>query len=193
MKNKRSKLYSYKMTDGSGFAPNPYHGILTLATCKPRMRHNTQVGNWVAGFTSARCGNTPVGQEKLIYLMKVTEKLTFDEYWEQHPEKHNDPEANHDDPHWCGDNVYRPLGNGEYEQMKNDHHDEKNKAHDLGSKQVLLSEEFYYFGKDNALELPSKIRPNVPKVQSSYGMITYDIEALIEYVRQQQPKLSAKR
>lgn len=75
MKNKRSKLYSYKMTDDSGFAPNPYHGILTLATCKPRMRHNTQVGNWVAGFTSARMRQHP-GRSGKVDLSDESDRET---------------------------------------------------------------------------------------------------------------------
>ncbi|WP_198140678.1 Nmad2 family putative nucleotide modification protein [Polaromonas naphthalenivorans] len=28
----------YLMTHDSGFAPNPFHGTLTLATCKPGIR-----------------------------------------------------------------------------------------------------------------------------------------------------------
>ncbi|MFR7823127.1 MAG: hypothetical protein ACLU30_07910 [Odoribacter splanchnicus] len=34
------------------FAPNPLFGVLTLATCKPSMRRNMQIGNWIAGWTS---------------------------------------------------------------------------------------------------------------------------------------------
>lgn len=33
-----STLYSYVIRQDSGFAPNPYYGVLTLACCKPRIR-----------------------------------------------------------------------------------------------------------------------------------------------------------
>ena len=80
------KLYSYKMTHDNRFAPNPLFGVLTLATCKPRMRQNMHVGEWIAGWTSKSIAHSPteVGEEKLIYLAKVTKKLTIAEYWEQY-------------------------------------------------------------------------------------------------------------
>jgi hypothetical protein len=35
------RLFSCKMTNDSGFAPNPFFGALTMATCKPGMRKST--------------------------------------------------------------------------------------------------------------------------------------------------------
>ena len=49
MKTFENKLYSYKMRHDTRFAPNPLFGVLTLATCKPSMRRNMQIGNWIAG------------------------------------------------------------------------------------------------------------------------------------------------
>ena len=31
-------IYEYVMTDDTGFAPNPFYGICTLACCKPVIR-----------------------------------------------------------------------------------------------------------------------------------------------------------
>ncbi|MGE3595803.1 MAG: hypothetical protein AB7N70_09645 [Dehalococcoidia bacterium] len=42
---------SYKMTHDTGFAPNPFWGCLTLATCKPGIRQTRGPGDWIAGFT----------------------------------------------------------------------------------------------------------------------------------------------
>ena len=82
------RLYSYKMAHDNRFAPNPLFGVLTLATCKPYMRLNTKVGEWIAGWTSAHIAHSPTeqGREKLVYLAKVARKLTFGEYWEQYPQ-----------------------------------------------------------------------------------------------------------
>jgi hypothetical protein len=40
------------MTNDSGFAPNPFWGILTLPTRKASMRRSKKIGDWIAGFTS---------------------------------------------------------------------------------------------------------------------------------------------
>jgi hypothetical protein len=109
MTTKIAKIRTYKMTHAAGFAPNIDDGILTLACCKPVIRRNANVGDWIAGFTSTRktAGATKLGEEKLVYLMQVTEKLTFDEYWKKYPQKR--PQTSED----LGDNIYtkeKPLG-----------------------------------------------------------------------------------
>ena len=77
------RLFSYKMTDDTGFAPNPFWGELTLATCKAKIRYSKEKGDWIAGFTSDYLCGDPVGREKLVYLMKVEDKLPFKEYFFQ--------------------------------------------------------------------------------------------------------------
>ena len=37
------KLFSYVVARDFAFAPNPFHGYCTLATCKPIIRRVTQV------------------------------------------------------------------------------------------------------------------------------------------------------
>lgn len=190
MKIQEHKLYSYKMDHDNGFAPNPYFGVLTLATCKPKMRYNTKVGNWIAGWTSKQMTDNPteVGEEKLVYLAKVTQKLTFDKYWEKYPEKRpictndpNAPERKH------GDNIYQPDNTAKrgFIQIKNNyHHCEEKMVKDLSGKFVLICEEFYYFSSKTPLEVSMKFRPNVPKGQQSYGKITEDASEFINYVKQ---------
>ena len=46
------RLFSYKLTNDGGFAPNPFWGALTLATCKPQIRLSKRIGDWIAGFSS---------------------------------------------------------------------------------------------------------------------------------------------
>lgn len=147
-------LYCYKMTHDTGFAPNPYKGVLTLATCKPTIRRCAEKGFWISGWTS----NLVLGKnnkmykftdatQKLIYLAKVTDKMSIAEYWEKYKEKRP---AGTDD---MGDNIYKPVKgkDGEFEQLPNGGgHNEKNKQHDLSGKNVLICEEFYYFGVELA-------------------------------------------
>lgn len=181
------RLYSYKMTHDNRFAPNPLFGVLTLATCKPYMRLNMKEGEWIAGWTSARIVHSPTeqGQEKLVYLAKVTHKLTFEEYWEQYPQKRSVCTDDKNVLERYGDNIYQPDASAEdgFIQMPNIHHGTDKKAKDLKGKYVLVCEEFYYFSCLSPLEIPSDLRPNVPKVRTRYGTITEDASAFVNYVR----------
>ena len=96
----------YKMTDDIGFAPNPFHGYLTLATCKPYIRLSAKVGEWICGFTSATLSSDPVGREKLVYAMRVDEKLTFDEYYLDPKFGAKKPRSGRGCLYLVGDNLY---------------------------------------------------------------------------------------
>jgi hypothetical protein len=61
------KLYSYVVARDYGFAPNPFFGVCTLATCKPQIRKHAQVGDWIVG-TGAKCNRL---DGHLVYVMKV--------------------------------------------------------------------------------------------------------------------------
>lgn len=71
----------YKTTHDSGFAPNPFFGMLTLATCKPGIRRSAQIGEWIAGFTSGQLCGDAVGRERLVCLMRVDQKITLAAYF----------------------------------------------------------------------------------------------------------------
>ena len=86
-------LYCYKMTWDTEFAPNPYCGVLTLATCKPTIRRCAMVGDWVSGWAARtvhdndRLAYSFKEGQNLIYLAKITKKIPFDKYWDEYPEK----------------------------------------------------------------------------------------------------------
>lgn len=151
-------LYCYKMTHDSGFAPNPDHGVLTLATCKPTIRRCAEKGCWISGWTANKVkGKKDIFtfadvNQKLIYLAKVTDKISIAEYWDKYPQKR--PSLTN----WVndfGDNIYEPIGDGgNYIQHNNGGgHNDKNRNHDLSGKFVLICEEFYYYGVENALRI----------------------------------------
>jgi len=80
-------LFSYVVEHDSGFAPNPSGGFCTLAKCKykkeGRTRRNivelAEKGDWVIG--TGGLGKTSAGHGKLIYAMRVDEKLTLADYY----------------------------------------------------------------------------------------------------------------
>src|SRR5688572_17923434 len=98
-------LYSYKMTSDAGFAPNPFHRVLTLATCKPKIRDTKTLGDLIAGFTSkALCGDE-VGYENMVFIMKVTDALDFDTYYRDGRYKLKRP-SRESEISMRGDNIY---------------------------------------------------------------------------------------
>ena len=175
---KQDYLYCYTMTHDTGFAPNPYHGVLTLATCKPLIRKCAKEGYWISGWTGNAVHNKQGeidrnGPGRLIYLAQVSKVLGFEEYWEKYKQKRpvvccdEDPQVNTgcgcstvfvnngNDHIDCGDNIYKPDDNAScgYTQLNNPFHGEEQKTHDLSGKHVLICKEFYYFGVENAVTL----------------------------------------
>ncbi|MCY4463553.1 MAG: hypothetical protein OXC26_24640 [Albidovulum sp.] len=51
-------MYIYVVDRDFGFAPNPFHGVRTLACCKPGIRSPAQVGDWVFGVGGKRLNAT---------------------------------------------------------------------------------------------------------------------------------------
>jgi hypothetical protein len=187
-------LYSYKMTSDSGFAPNPFFGFMTLATCKPQIRKKKRIGDYIAGFTSKQLCNDPPGQERLVFIMKLTNKISYDEYWDglpfalKKPSKRSTIETR-------GDNIYKPALAGRsftidnYEQIPNLFHHEKERPIDVSGQFVLLSNDFYYFGAGAILVNQFAIR--IPRTQSSHGVKTTDegeIEKMIDYITARYPQ-----
>jgi Nucleotide modification associated domain 2 len=78
-------LFSYVVDHDLGFAPNPYSGYCTLVHCKfsdTGERRNivelAEIGDWILGTGGS--GKQSAGHGKLIFLMRVDEKPTFEEF-----------------------------------------------------------------------------------------------------------------
>ncbi len=140
-----SHLFSYVLATDAGFAPNVGGGYCTLACCKPEIRRTARVGDWVMGTMPHRFGG-----ERLSYLMRVGETLSFDEYFADARFQRKKP-AFHPD----GDNIYS-VTDGSFVQMENRHHGIDEMAHDTRVNRVLVGSLFWYFGED-APGLPSQL------------------------------------
>jgi hypothetical protein len=174
------RLISYKLANDSGFAPNPFWGVLTLATCKPKIRESKLKGDWIAGFTSRQLNGDPVHFERLIYLMQVTDKMLISEYWNNPTYEKKKPIRDAGLKNSVGDNIYMPLvevpmSPDDFKQIPNRSHKEKNKIKYLSGRYVLISKKFWYFG-NKPVDIPHELRPSVPAGQSSQGNWTKDIE-----------------
>lgn len=142
-----------------GFAPNPFHGICTLATCKPTIRRVAQSGDWVIGVGGTALKAT--GQ--CIYFMQVTGSLSFNEYW-THPDfRGKRPARNGSRMAMLGDNIYHRENEQDLWVQENSHHSKEdgtpeldNVVNDTGTDRVLFSNRFVYYGRD-AIDIPQSL------------------------------------
>lgn len=145
-----SHLYTYAITRDFGFAPNPFHGLCTLATCKPGIRKGAKVGDWVMGIGGS---NLRIVTRKCILLMKISEKISFQDYWDDDRFSLKKPLRNGSRVQMLGDNIYHKDVNGDWIQEDSHHSNPDgtpnvvNLNRDTGdSDQVLISSYFLYFG-----------------------------------------------
>src|SRR6266511_3800618 len=152
------RLFSYVVLRDFGFAPNPFHGVCTLATCKPLIRKNVEIGDYVLGTGTVQC--FPPGQ--VIYAMGVTEAMFFDHYWVdprfalKRPFLHGSIKSQY------GDNIYHRVG--ELWVQEDSHHsypggvqNDHNLGRDTSVDRVLISTHFTYWGGGGPV-VPTRFR-----------------------------------
>jgi hypothetical protein len=142
-----------------GFAPNPFHGVCTLATCKPPIRKGANIGDWVVGMGGRRLNATG----RCIYAMRVSAALSFNDYWASQEFRDKRPVRNGSRVMMVGDNIYhRPDGESVWQQLDSHHSladgspNPLNVEKDTSANRVLISRHFFYFGKE-APSVPPEI------------------------------------
>jgi hypothetical protein len=155
-------IYSYVVARDFGFAPNAFHGVCTLAACKPRIRKATSVGDWVVGTGSGAASRQRAGF--LVYAMKVDETLTFDQYWADERFLLKRPNLRGSKKMAFGDNIYHRKGEGYDWKQLNSHHtladgrtNKFNLKTDTSINRVLISRTFTYWG-GHGLQVPAQFR-----------------------------------
>lgn len=159
LKESKRTLYIYVVERDFGFAPNPFHGYCTLATCKPRIRGSANVGDWVMGVGGGRLKATG----RCIFLMNVSEIITFDTYWSDTMFRAKKSFRNGSPVMMVGDNIYHRNATSEEWIQEDSHHSNPdgstnptNLKTDTLSANVLISTHFYYFGSvAPSVDLPS--------------------------------------
>lgn len=149
-------LFSYAITRDFGFAPNPFNGICSLATCKPQIRKHAKVGDWVMGVGGSKLKQC---KRKCIFLMRVSEIVQFQQYWDDPRFSLKKPCRNGSQVQLLGDNIYHKAEDGSWVQEDSHHSNEDgsinedNLKRDTGSTEnILLSDYFFYFG-ENAVQV----------------------------------------
>jgi hypothetical protein len=146
-----ARIYSYVVRYDSGFAPNPFYGYCTLATCKPDIRRSAESGDWVVGSASNARDIRRGGH--MVYAMRVTEAITFDEYSRDIRFEAKKPFRRGSRKQSCGDNIYfRDTPKRDWRQRDSFHSTEDGQLHtehvtrDTGVNRVLISDDYVYFG-----------------------------------------------
>lgn len=147
--------FRYRMDHDYGFAPNPFWGTLTLATCKAQIRNSRAlaVGDWIVGLGSKAMGN----EGKVVYVAQVDEVISFDNYWDNPRFQVKKANIKGSLIQMYGDNVYHTVRD-KVVQEPCAHSNDPNGRHkksDVSGKNVLLCKRFYYFG-DKAFLLPKE-------------------------------------
>lgn len=142
------KLYSYVVARDYGFAPNPFYGVCTLATCKPKIRKAASIGDWIVGTGS----KVNCAENNLVFAVRVTNLITFCEYYASDEFQVKKPNMRGSLKQAFGDNIYHKDENGLWIQ-DNSHHswDDgssncNNLKKDTKVNRVLISSEFTYWG-----------------------------------------------
>lgn len=163
--------FSYKVEHDFGLAPNPFGGYCTLAVCKSDIRKNKRlnVGDWIIGIGSKKLGKL----NHLIYAMRLSEKLSFDEYWDDPRFQYKKPVVNGSLVMMYGDNIYhRASVNDDWIQENSAHSLENgvvNQEHlvgDIGGEKVLVGKYFFYLG-DAAVLIPKEFEGVCTKGRAS--------------------------
>jgi hypothetical protein len=157
------RLYSYCIPLDDGAAPNPFWETCSLVICKPSIRRTARVGDWIAGtgakYARLGDGTTRDLSGRLVYAMKVTRKMTMQEY-----DAFTKAELPEKIPVWTDPDRRRRLGDSIYDfsgstvAQRRGVHGPANQGRDLSGQFALLSTHFFYFGRD-AVELPRDLRP----------------------------------
>ena len=142
------RLYSYVVRWDYGFAPNPFFGTCTLATCKAKIRKYACKGDWIVGTGSKRHEK----QGHLVYVMQVADKMTFNEYWNDNRFQLKRSNRHGSLKQAFGDNIYFLGRDGQWCQIDSRHSladGSPNQGHlqaDTAVDNVLIGGTYAYWG-----------------------------------------------
>lgn len=152
------RLHTYVVARDYGFAPNPFFGVCTLATCKPKIRSVAAIGDWVMGTGSKQWNR----EHRVVYAMRVTESMTFEQYWSNPRFQQKKPNLRGSKKQAFGDNIYSRDTEDHPWRQADSHHsltdgnpNPKNVNADTGTNRILLSNDFVYWGGEGPA-LPMK-------------------------------------
>lgn len=137
-----SRLYSYIVQCDNGGAPCIENEIYSLAICKPGIRKGARVGDIIIGIcgTDLKLKNR---KKQILYIAFITQKVSMREYAIDFSDR--------------SDSIYT----SELLQKPNPFHTHNDSSRDINGDNVLLSNDFIYFGK-NHIDVPESLKEIIP-------------------------------
>ncbi|MBC6441534.1 MAG: hypothetical protein GDA53_00055 [Rhodobacteraceae bacterium] len=136
-----ARFYRYVLAEDNGSAPCPQDGMLTLATCKPKIRRTARASDLIAAFAAS-----PFPRHMLAYAGRVSEVVGWPEYTNRYayPKRR--------------DAVYKLHPDRDPERLRPGYHEKNGEmSKDLSAPVLIFDpEETWYFG-ESPQELPGHL------------------------------------
>ena len=126
-----TRILRYILQVDKGMAPCVDNGLVSLATCKPKIRASAKAGEWVAGFRPR-----PDDRGLLVWAGRVADILDVAEYERRYRGR--------------SDAVYRAMAGGGFKRLRPDYHPGEDEFRKDTSAPVLFfdREATWYFGRE---------------------------------------------
>jgi hypothetical protein len=126
-----TRILRYILQHDTGMAPCVDDGLLSLATCKPKIRGGAKVGEWIVGFRPS-----PAPRGLVVWAGRVSNVVEVGDYERQHRGR--------------SDAVYRAKPEGGFKRLFPDYHPGENELRKDTSAPVLVfdKEATWYFGRE---------------------------------------------
>ena len=131
-----TRILRYILQHDTGMAPCIDNGMVSLATCKPRIRASAKPGEWVVGFRPS-----PAPRGLVVWAGQVAASIEVGEYERLHSCQQRMGRA---------DAIYRRLIGGGFERLRPDYHPGPDEFRKDTTAPVLLfdPEATWYFGRE---------------------------------------------
>lgn len=103
-----TRILRYILQRDTGMAPCIDHGLVTLATCKPKIRASAKLSEWVVGFRPS-----PAPRGLVVWAGQVAMSIDVNDYERLHSCKRRGGRS---------DAVYRGLPGGGFERLRPHYH-----------------------------------------------------------------------
>lgn len=134
-----TRILRYILQHDTGMAPCIDDGLVSLATCKPKIRAGAKPGEWVIG-----CQPSPAPRGRVVWAGRVAHSIEVGEYERRHRGR--------------SDAVYRANPGGGFERLRPDYHPGENDFRKDTSAPVLVFDRnaSWYFGRESHM-LPEQL------------------------------------
>jgi hypothetical protein len=140
-----TRIFRYILRNDTGMAPCIDRGLVSLATCKPKIRGRAQPDDWVVGFYPG-----PEQRGLVAWAGRISRRVEIGDYEAEFRGR--------------SDAVYRAKRNGEFKRLRPDYHPGANDIRKDISAPVLVFDpaSTWYFGNRPQM-LPERLMSFAPK------------------------------